>query len=183
MYNQLHVNKWSGLKTWLFGMQNTWLGSFNPLKEVLSINALHACIYIYIRQLSSFRMPTLWFINLMVATCHIQYTFLSLLLGPGLSLKMGSVCLLLFFSWGWLPVLRWLISFMSSHALFNGRLDCCCRPSLFSLEKETPSRGSTFTCAPLFSGLKLWQNFYRVDCSDKETGRTQRNRSASMWYV
>ena len=45
----------------------------------------------------------------------------------------------------------------------NGRLDCRCRPSLFSLEKETPSRG------PLFSGLKLWQNFYRVDCSDEET--------------
>ena len=23
--------------------------------------------------------------------------------------------------------------------------------------------------APLFSGLKLWQNFYRADCSDEET--------------
>ena len=33
---------------------------------------------IYIRQLSSFRAPTLWFIDLTVATCHIQSTFLSL---------------------------------------------------------------------------------------------------------
>ena len=43
-----------------------------------SINALRACVYIYIRQLSSFRAPTLWFIHVTVATCHIQYTFLSL---------------------------------------------------------------------------------------------------------
>ena len=35
-------------------------------------------IIIYIRQLSSFRAPTLWLIDLTVATCHIQYTFLSL---------------------------------------------------------------------------------------------------------
>ena len=41
-------------------------------------NALHACVYIYTRLLSSFRAPTLWFVNLTVATCHIQYTFLSL---------------------------------------------------------------------------------------------------------
>ena len=40
------------------------------------MNALRACVYIYIRQLSSFRAPTLWFIDLTVATCHIQYTFL-----------------------------------------------------------------------------------------------------------
>ena len=44
----------------------------------LSINALCVCVYIYIRQLSSFRAPMLWFIDLTVATCHIQYTFLSL---------------------------------------------------------------------------------------------------------
>ena len=50
------------------------------LKDALSvlINALCACVYIYIRQLSSFRTPMLWFIDLTVATCHIQYTFLSL---------------------------------------------------------------------------------------------------------
>ena len=48
------------------------------LKEALSINALRACVYIYIRQLSPFRAPTLWFIDLTVPTCHIQYTFLSL---------------------------------------------------------------------------------------------------------
>ena len=47
-------------------------------RSSLSINALRACVYIYIRQLSSFRAPTLWFIDLTVATCHIQYTFLSL---------------------------------------------------------------------------------------------------------
>ena len=44
------------------------------------MNASCACVYIYIRQLSSFRAPTLWFIDLTVATCHIQYTFLSLCL-------------------------------------------------------------------------------------------------------
>ena len=47
-------------------------------KRALSINALCACVYIYIRQLSSFRAPMLWFIDLTVVTCHIQYTFLSL---------------------------------------------------------------------------------------------------------
>ena len=40
--------------------------------------ALLASVYIYIRKLSSFRAPTLWFIDLTVATCHIQYTFMSL---------------------------------------------------------------------------------------------------------
>ena len=50
----------------------SWRGS-------LSINALHACVDIYTRQLSSFRAPcTLWFIDLTIATCHTQYTFLSL---------------------------------------------------------------------------------------------------------
>ena len=47
-------------------------------KEALSINALRACVYIYIQQLSSFRALTLWLIDVTVATCHIQYTFLSL---------------------------------------------------------------------------------------------------------
>ena len=42
------------------------------------VNALRACVYIYMRQLSSFRAPTLWLIELTVATRHIQYTFLSL---------------------------------------------------------------------------------------------------------
>ena len=44
----------------------------------LNLNALRACVYIYTRQLSSFRAPTLWFIDLTRATCHIQHTFLSL---------------------------------------------------------------------------------------------------------
>ena len=35
-------------------------------------------IFTLIRQLSSFRAPTLWFIDLTVPTCHIQCTFLSL---------------------------------------------------------------------------------------------------------
>ena len=42
-------------------------------KSPLSIDALRACVYIYIRQLGSFRVPTLWFIDLTVATCHIHY--------------------------------------------------------------------------------------------------------------
>ena len=53
-------------------------GIFKEMRGSLSINALRACVYIYIRQLSSFRAPTLWFIDLTVATYHIQYTFLSL---------------------------------------------------------------------------------------------------------
>ena len=39
---------------------------------ILSINALRACVYIYIRQLSTCRAPMLWFIDLTVATCHIS---------------------------------------------------------------------------------------------------------------
>ena len=35
-------------------------------------------VVVYIRQLSFFRAPMLWFIDLTVATYHIQYTFLSL---------------------------------------------------------------------------------------------------------
>ena len=50
---------------------------FIIVKALRVLNALHACVYIYIR-LSSFRVPTLWFIYPTVATCHIQYIFLSL---------------------------------------------------------------------------------------------------------
>ena len=64
---------------------NPWMGVPNYQLKVrlfirgsLSIYALCACVYIYIRQLSSFRAPKLWFNHLTVATCHIQYTFLSL---------------------------------------------------------------------------------------------------------
>ena len=43
------------------------------LKSNLSrYNDLHACVYIYIRQLSSFRASTLWFIDLTVVTCLIK---------------------------------------------------------------------------------------------------------------
>ena len=41
-----------------------------------SLSTLHACVYVYIWQLSSFRAPTLT-----VTTCHIQYTFLTLCKG------------------------------------------------------------------------------------------------------
>ena len=41
------------------------------------MNALRVCVYIYIWQLIAVRAPT-WFIDLIVATCHIQYIFLSL---------------------------------------------------------------------------------------------------------
>ena len=53
---------------------NFHLVHLHLLKEAVSINALPACVYIYIQQLSSFRAPMLWFINLTVTTCHIQYT-------------------------------------------------------------------------------------------------------------
>ena len=44
----------------------------------LSMNALHTSVYIYIWQLSSFRVAMLWFIDLTATTWHIQYFFLSL---------------------------------------------------------------------------------------------------------
>ena len=68
--NSSHVAGTESVKT-AFSLIAVW-GS-------LSINALRASFYtIYIQQLSSFRAPTLWFIDLTVATCHIQCTFLSL---------------------------------------------------------------------------------------------------------
>ena len=44
-------------------------------RSSFSINALRACVYVYTRQLSSFRAPTLWFVDLTVATWHIPNTF------------------------------------------------------------------------------------------------------------
>ena len=49
-----------------------------PVKKPLIVNALRAVFMIYIRQLRALGAPTLWFIDLNVATGHIQYTFLSL---------------------------------------------------------------------------------------------------------
>ena len=60
--------------TWNRTKRNTG----QQLRSSLSINALRAFVSIFIRQPSSFRAPTLWFNDLTVATCHIQYTFLSL---------------------------------------------------------------------------------------------------------
>ena len=45
---------------------------FMVLKEALRINALRACVYIYARQLSSFRALSLWLIDLTVATFHTR---------------------------------------------------------------------------------------------------------------
>ena len=47
------------------------------VRSPLTVIALCAWVYICIRQLSSRRASTLWFINLTVATCHIQHTFQS----------------------------------------------------------------------------------------------------------
>ena len=47
---------------------------YTPFKEFLSINALCTFVHIYIWQLSSFRAPTLWFIDLTVATNAIFNT-------------------------------------------------------------------------------------------------------------
>ena len=46
------------------------------VRSSVTVNALRAYVYIYIWQLSSFRVPTLWFADLTVTTCHIQYTCL-----------------------------------------------------------------------------------------------------------
>ena len=44
-------------------------------RSSLTVNGLHTPAYIYIRQLSSFKVPTLWFIDLAVATNAIFNTF------------------------------------------------------------------------------------------------------------
>ena len=44
----------------LFGLSNKWT---TLQRSSLVINALRACVYIHMRQLSSFRAPTLWFIR------------------------------------------------------------------------------------------------------------------------
>ena len=60
-----------------------WNATHNSSAQVhvaLSINALRACVDIYIWQFSPapFSTSTLWFIDLTVSTCYIQYVFLSL---------------------------------------------------------------------------------------------------------
>ena len=57
--------------------ESVWKAKAFNSKHGESATALRACVYIYIQQLSSFRVPMEWFIDLTVATCHIQYTFLS----------------------------------------------------------------------------------------------------------
>ena len=73
------------------------LGQMRAWTSYLRINVLRACVYIYFRQLSSFSEPTLWFIDLTVATCHSQYTFLSLIYATfsrenGQNTKILEVC-------------------------------------------------------------------------------------------
>ena len=83
------------------------MGQILLVDKALSSNALRACVYIYIQQLRSFRAPMLWFINLTVPTCLVQYIFLSLcqfLLGPKApSQEMQSVSSSFF--WGGVELL------------------------------------------------------------------------------
>ena len=65
------------LRMYMYSLQASYCNA-GSLRRTLGINPLRTCVYIYIRQLSSFRAPMLWLINLTVATCRIQYTFLSL---------------------------------------------------------------------------------------------------------
>ena len=51
-----------------------YLCSVVPRGDSLNILMLYAPVFIF----TSFRAPTLWFIDLTVTNCHIQYTFLSL---------------------------------------------------------------------------------------------------------
>ena len=66
------------LCVWQDGSKMENMGQILLVDEALSSNAFHACVYIYIQQLRSFRAPMLWFINLTVPTCLVQYIFLSL---------------------------------------------------------------------------------------------------------
>ena len=96
--DQQHVPPCFNPHLWYMAFCNWGNMSLFPA-EALSINDLRACFYIYIQQLSSFRVPMLWFINQsnkqkpsfihktatmlmwsiwLSLTYHIQYTFLSL---------------------------------------------------------------------------------------------------------
>ena len=64
-----------GLRIWPFIADEnlsvvTWGGGrlYSQVKEARSINALHTRVYIFIRQLSSFRASTLWFILVIFTT-------------------------------------------------------------------------------------------------------------------
>ena len=56
-----------------------WQRAFSEFSSVqrsaLSINAFHACVYMYTEQLSSFRVLTLWFIDLTVAALPYSIHF------------------------------------------------------------------------------------------------------------
>ena len=89
-------------ENWKFTV-NLWLKiilEFRFSISIFSINALRDCVYIYIRQLSSSRAPTLWFMDLTVATCHIQYTFLRL--RQWVWMLFEYFCVLSVFSWNFL---------------------------------------------------------------------------------
>ena len=84
------VAHWLGWPAVFLSLEVTWLNCeyitflnqwpIVVLKKLSHCSDLRACVYIYIRQLSSFRAPTMWFIDLTFATCHIEYTLLSLCL-------------------------------------------------------------------------------------------------------
>ena len=68
---------WPGLKTqahhkiWCTSLGQGMSSSNSELPVICTL-------FISIHLLSSFRAPTLWFVDLTVTTCHIQYTSLSL---------------------------------------------------------------------------------------------------------
>ena len=47
---------------------------FHKLKKLFA----HLCLYLHPAAQQSFRVPMLWFIDLIVTTCYVQHTFLSL---------------------------------------------------------------------------------------------------------
>ena len=88
-----------------------------------------------------------------------------LLLGRGPSLKMQFVCFLCFFLWvDFQSCGCWLTS--SSRLMYCLMADSIVVVGLVCFHWKKKHQAVE---APLFSGLRLWQNFYRADCSDKET--------------
>ena len=72
VYKEYKTNKQTNKKT----QQHNITSAFPP-KEASPVCFAHLCLYLH-PAAQLFRAPTLWFIELTVATCHIQYTFLSL---------------------------------------------------------------------------------------------------------
>ena len=68
---------------YIYTIYQEWAGShvikcaWKPAtgRSSLRMDAFCTCVYTYSLQLSSFRMPTLWFIYLIVGTCHFNTLF------------------------------------------------------------------------------------------------------------